>query len=156
MPGSGEGIVLVLIVIIVFVWIYYWMRNWAASIPRRRLPLLSEAAPMAPELAQLLEQAGYRGIGGKLRVPLIAIVDGTPLNSRLFIDGFAKKDGKLYVVRLARDRLPIEWTGPGVRDHFLHYALLYDQAEGLLYVDEREQSITEIRFEFPHPDGKED
>jgi hypothetical protein len=154
--GAGEGVVLVLIVILVFVWIYYWMRNWAATIPRRRLPLLSEAAPMAPELAALLEQAGYRGIGGKLKIPVTAVVDGTRLSSRLFVDGFARKDGKLYVVRLARERRPVEWTGSGVRDHFLPYALLYDQAEGLLYVNEREQTITEIRFEFPRPDGKEE
>ncbi len=52
-------------------------------------------------------------------------LDGQALQSRLFIDLIAEKDGKHYIVKTARDRMPIDWTGSGVRDRLLVYALAY-------------------------------
>jgi hypothetical protein len=99
-------------------------------------------------LKVILATHGYTGVGGKLRVPLTVRVDGKKMASRLFIDGFAQKDDKLFVIRLERDRMPIEWTGSGVREKFLSYALLYEQAEGVLYINEQDQTIREIKFEY--------
>ena len=155
MPGSGEGFVLLLIILILLAWLYFRIRSWTSMLPKRKLPFLSEAAPMTEELAELLARHGYEGIGGKLRIPLSVIVDGKALPSRLFVDGFARKDDSLYVIRLERQRQPMEWTGPGVRDRLLPYALLYDQASGILYINEQAQTVTEIRFDF-HPNEEEE
>ncbi|MDU5949740.1 MAG: hypothetical protein E6Z15_22095, partial [Paenibacillus macerans] len=66
------------------------------------------------------------------------------LHSRLFIDYIAIKDGEFYLVRTARDRIAIEWTGSGVRKELLPYLLLYPECAGVLYVDAEQGDIREI------------
>ena len=95
---------------------------------------------------QFLEKAGYEVTHGKYRVPLMIDLDGTTLQSRLFIDLIAEKDGKHYIVKTARERMPIDWTGSGVRDRLLVYALLMPNCEGVLFVDHKESIIRTITF----------
>ncbi|MFF2482064.1 hypothetical protein [Paenibacillus sp. NPDC058071] len=93
-----------------------------------------------------LEQAGYEVLSGKHRVPVGIDLDGEPLGSRLYIDYIAEQDGAMYIVRTARDRMPIDWTGSGVRDKLLVYALLLPECSGVLYVDAKEQTLKKIVF----------
>ncbi|MNU00607.1 hypothetical protein D3C72_2437780 [compost metagenome] len=76
------------------------------------------------------------------------------LESRLFIDHFAAEEEKLYVVKVARDRKPLDWTGSGLRDQLLVYQLLYPEAEGILYVDPRQKTIEKIRFDVPEEESR--
>ncbi|WP_433946356.1 hypothetical protein [Paenibacillus sp. SN-8-1] len=92
----------------------------------------------------LLREHGYEVISGKLRVPLTFMVDHTRLNSRLFIDYVATREDELYLVRTARTRQPVEWTGSGVRKELLPFLLLYPDCSGLLYIDAEHSEIKVI------------
>ncbi|GIP48491.1 hypothetical protein IM700_007960 [Paenibacillus sp. DXFW5] len=92
----------------------------------------------------MLEQAGYEVISDKLKVPLTFRVDGELLHSRLFIDYIAVKNGEFYLVRTARERLPMEWTGSGLRRDLLPFLLLYPECAGVLYVDPDQGELKEI------------
>lgn len=151
MPSAGDGIVLVLILIGGLAWLLWRTRGIRVRLPIRKLPFLSDAQPLAESIHTLLLSHGYQGIGGKLRVPLTVRVDGKKFASRLFIDGFAQKEEGLYVIRLERDRMPIEWTGSGIREKLLAYALLYPDTKGILYINETDQTVKEIHFEFDSP-----
>ncbi|WP_082691454.1 hypothetical protein [Paenibacillus rubinfantis] len=92
----------------------------------------------------MLEQAGYEVVSDKLKVPLAFRVDGELLRSRLFIDYIAVKNGEFYLVRTARERLPMEWTGSGLRREMLPFLLLYPECAGVLYVDPDQGELKEI------------
>jgi hypothetical protein len=92
----------------------------------------------------LLEQAGYKIISDKLKVPFAFKVQGNIMHSRLFIDYVVTKERDMYLVRVSRERLDIQWTGSGVRKEFLSFLLLYPDCAGLLYVDTDQGSIKEI------------
>nr|WP_237690659.1 hypothetical protein [Paenibacillus caui] len=94
----------------------------------------------------LLEQRGYEVVSGKLKVPLAFDCDEQLLYSRLFIDYVAHKDGEYFLVKEARDRKPVDWTGSGVRDALLPYLLLYPDCEGLLYINGEINEIRKIRL----------
>lgn len=92
----------------------------------------------------LLEQAGYEVISDKLKIPLAFKVDERTLHSRLFIDYIAVKDREFYLVRTARERMQVDWTGSGLRRDFLPFLLLYPECAGLLYVDAEQGLLKEI------------
>lgn len=146
MTSQGDTIVLAMIIIAFVIWAYIILKRWTDRPPLRKMPFISNAAPLSEELKTLLRAHGYTPIGGKLKIPLKITVDGRHLTSRMFIDGFAQKQQELFVVRLHRNRQPIEWTGAGVRNHLLSYALLYEETAGVLYVNEHENDVTEVRF----------
>lgn len=93
-----------------------------------------------------LERSGYEVLSGKHRVPIRIDLDGQSLNSRLYIDYIAEQDGKMYIVKTARERMPMDWTGSGVRDRLLVYSLLLPECTGVLFVDAKEQIIRQIIF----------
>lgn len=68
------------------------------------------------------------------------------LYSRLFIDYFAEKEDNLYLVKVARERKPLEMTGSAIRDMLLVYSLLVPEAAGVLYVDMNGRKIKQITF----------
>lgn len=92
----------------------------------------------------LLEQAGFEVLSDKLKIPLAFQVDDRKLHSRLFIDYIAAKDGEFYLVRTARERMPVEWTGSGIRRDFLPFLLMYPECAGVLYVDAEQNLLKEI------------
>ena len=96
---------------------------------------------------QVLEANGYTVSSGKHRVPIVVGWNGNRLQSRLYIDYIAERDGKLYVVKCARDRQPMEWTGSGIRDRLIAYALMLPESSGVLYVDAADGTVHEITFE---------
>jgi hypothetical protein len=92
----------------------------------------------------MLEEAGYEVVSDKLKVPLTFRVDGELLHSRLFIDYIAVKNGEFYLVRTARERRPVEWTGSGLRRDLLPFLLLYPECAGVLYVDPEQGELKVI------------
>lgn len=143
---EGEGIVLTIIVLSFALWCYIRYQRWLNGANVRKLPFISEAAPISENLSQLLQDHGFVAIGGKLKIPFHIFVDERELRSRLFIDGFAQRDNELYVIRLHRPRAPLEWTGSGVREKLLPYALIYQEAVGVLYIDEANREVKVIKF----------
>ncbi len=104
--------------------------------------------PPIGKAVKLLENAGYNVIDGKQKIPINVWVNDREMQSRLYIDFLARTDKELFIVKLARARQPINWTGPAIRDQFFMYVLLYKEMQGLLYVDPEAGTIKKIQFEW--------
>lgn len=141
--------VIILIVVIAVVWGIIGLRRWLEA-PARRVDLdLGEEVP-TDDTVELLEASGYEVVSGKKRIPITVVVDDEEeLHSRLYIDYFARKDdgNRLYAVKVAKDRKPLDMTGSGIRDALLPYYLLYDEVSGVLYVDTKQGTIKQFHFE---------
>lgn len=146
MGDYSDGLLMVVIAGIALYLGYRGFRSWV----RKPFTLRSGIGFMMNEeivehpAVDVLETAGYEVVSDKLKVPLAFKVDGQILHSRLFIDYIAVKDGEFYLVRTARERLPIDWTGSGLRRDLLPYLLLYPECAGLLYVDSEQGTLKEI------------
>lgn len=146
MGAYSDGLLMVVIAGIGAFLLYRGFRSWV----RKPFSLRSGIGfEMNEEILEhpavdMLEQAGYEVVSDKLKVPLTFRVDGELLHSRLFIDYIAVKNGEFYLVRTARERLPIEWTGSGLRRELLPFLLLYPECAGVLYVDPEQGELKEI------------
>ncbi|MNK08819.1 hypothetical protein D3C87_267630 [compost metagenome] len=146
MGMQTDGFLMVIIVALLLFLIYRSVQSWLRkpAVLRRGLQFeLNEDIADHPAV-DLLREHGYDVISGKLRVPLTFMVNHTKLNSRLFIDYVASREDELYLVRTARTRQPIEWTGSGVRKELLPFLLLYPDCSGLLYIDAEHSEIKVI------------
>jgi hypothetical protein len=145
----GDGFVIFLIVAVVVIWGILWLRRgWSMPLNRAMLP--AEGKVPDDDTVHLLESSGYEVISGKKRVPVQMVVnDEEELQSRFFIDYFARSaaDRRLYAVKLAKDRKPLEMTGSAIRETLLPYYLLFHELDGVLYVDMKQRSVTCIHFE---------
>lgn len=131
-------------------WIYKAFYRWLhepASMNRLKLGKGGELKDNDPNIL-LLEQAGYEISSGKHLIPIPIELDGMPLGkgSRLYIDYIAEMDNNTYIVKTARDRMPMDWTASGVRDRLLVYSLLLPDCAGVLFVDAKEKVIRKITF----------
>lgn len=143
----GDGLILLLISLVIVSWLFLLFRSWLLAPPKVRHPI--EADPEIPvtEAVELLEYAGFEVLTGKRRIPIyVNLNDSEELESRLFVDHFAAEGDKLYAVKLARSRKPVDMTGSGLRDQLLVYQLIYEQLEGILYVDTKLRTIDKICF----------
>lgn len=145
MEGQYDKVVIAFLGFMVLIWIFYGVRKWLQDPVPERMPdlVLNEEIQEHPALG-ILEREGYEIIGGKLKVPLSFQVNQNTLYSRLFIDYVAEKEDEIYIVKTSRSRMPVEWTGSGIRDRILLYLLLYPTCDGLLYVDTEEDTVKRI------------
>ncbi|GIO83645.1 hypothetical protein J25TS5_05770 [Paenibacillus faecis] len=146
MGGFSDAMLMLLIAAIGLYFGYRGFRSWV----RKPYPLRSGIGFIMNEeimehpAVDLLEAAGYEVVSDKLKVPLAFKVDGSILHSRLFIDYIATKGGEFYLVRTARERMPLEWTGSGLRKELLPYLLLYPDCAGVIYLDADQGMLKEI------------
>ncbi|TBL79866.1 hypothetical protein [Paenibacillus thalictri] len=146
---SGDGFVILLILIGFAAWLFVRSKSWVHDKVQNITPEIpvDEAVP-EDDVVRLLVEAGYEVLSGKKRIPIhITLNETEQLQSRLFIDYFAQKEDDVFIVKLARDRKPMDMTGSGIRDALLCYQLLYPQSSGILYVEPDTQSIRTITFE---------
>ncbi|MFC4777474.1 hypothetical protein ACFO9Q_11820 [Paenibacillus sp. GCM10023252] len=145
----GDWVVMLITGAILLIWGYRAFYRWLHTpVAVHRLKLGEGAELLADdEHISLLEKEGYEVLSAKHRIPVAITVDGEALASRLYIDYMAEKNGKLYIVKTARDRMPMDWTGSGVRDRLLVYALLLPECKGILFVDAKERLIRVITFQ---------
>ncbi|MCR8642404.1 hypothetical protein NV379_06985 [Paenibacillus sp. N1-5-1-14] len=145
---KSDMIIVILLVTICVAWITLRMRSWLET-PKGKLMIpISDEIPQ-DEAVELLEGAGFDVVAAKTRIPIMIELSDMdePMQSRLFVDYFVKKEDQYYLVKLARDRKPIDWTGSALRDALLPYQLLYPEAAGILYVDMYQQKIKKIKFQ---------
>ena len=147
MPQQGDVYVLLIIIVVALILIWIRFKKWLYSPSRLKLPFPVNTVVPRNEAVLLLEQAGYQVICGKKKVPLIVTVDDVPMDSRLFIDYFAKKGEELFVVKLAKQRQPVQWTGSGVRQSLMPYCYLFLETHGVLYVDLEEGRVRKITID---------
>ncbi len=151
----GDSLILLLLSVFIIGWLLYRFRFWLMAPPKGRPAIDPDPEVPSTVAVELLEFSGYEVLTGKRRIPIqIQVNDRELLESRLFIDHFAAEEEKLYVVKVARDRKPLDWTGSGLRDQLLVYQLLYPEAEGILYVDPRQKTIEKIRFDVPEEESR--
>ncbi|MDF2960013.1 MAG: hypothetical protein K0S39_1748 [Paenibacillus sp.] len=153
---SGDGWILFLILLVVAIWLFLYTRSRMKNIVQQGpIPIPEDDEPVSEdEVTHLLSEEGYTIISGKQRIPIQISVndDAEPLQSRLFIDYFAEKDGLYYTVKLAKDRKPLEMRGSAVRDRLLVYQLVYPQTSGVLYVELGLRKVNLIVFELDTED----
>ena len=151
MLESGDGLVFLLVVLVFAVWMAWGAKRWWMSPPKRVWPVEPDLEIPVTDAVELLETNGYEVMTVKRKIPITIKIDGekdgTQLNSQLFIDHFAHKEGELFLVKIAKSRMPLEWTGSGIRDRLLMYGLLYEEAAGILYVEPESKKIRRIEFE---------
>ena len=146
MGAYSDGLLMIVIAGIGAYLLYRGFRSWV----RKPFTLRSGIGfEMNEEIIEhpavdMLEEAGYEVVSDKLKVPLTFRVDGELLHSRLFIDYIAVKNGDFYLVRTARERRPVEWTGSGLRRDLLPFLLLYPECAGVLYVDPEQGELKVI------------
>ncbi|WP_144935633.1 hypothetical protein [Paenibacillus sp. 32O-W] len=146
--------ILLLILVLLIVWGWSRLRRWWSKPPETEWEIeVDEEIPVTDAVA-LLEESGYEVMTLKRRVNIhIMVNDEQEYQSRLFVDHFARKDNGLYVVKLAKERMPLDMTGSGLRDRLMPYALIFKEAEGILYVDPKLRTIHNIRFEIDGDKG---
>lgn len=143
----GDSIILVVLSGVVILWLLSLLRRWAVAPPKFRFAVQADDDVPVTEAVELLEYSGYEVLTGKRKIPIsITVNDRTELSSSLFVDHFAAEDDKVYLVKIARERKPLTMSGSGIRDQLFIYQLLYEQAEGILYVDPKHRRIDKIQF----------
>ncbi|WP_424766154.1 hypothetical protein [Paenibacillus sp. sgz302251] len=150
MNHNGDWLIMALAGAVLLYWIFRAFYRWLhepASVNRLVLGKGGELQANDENIV-LLEKAGFEVRSGKHLVPIPIKLDGNPLGkgSRLYIDYIVEKDKKIYVVKTARDRMPMDWTASGVRDRLLVYSLLLPECDGVLFVDAKVKIIRTITF----------
>lgn len=143
---QGDVSVILLILIVVVGFIIWRFQRWLDGTSRkRRIPRHSEIP--RDDVVELLEGAGFDVLAGKTKIPITMTVnERDQLESRLFIDYFVQKEEHIYLVKVAKERKPLEMTGSSVREMLLVYSLLYPEAAGMLYVNMEMNKIKKITF----------
>ncbi|GAB2696822.1 hypothetical protein GCM10027018_14900 [Paenibacillus thermoaerophilus] len=136
-----------LLAIVLIAWGYYGLRRKLMDWPEHPAPVEEDIFVPNGDAVELLKAKGYELLSGKQKIPVTVEAGGLVMSSQLFIDAIAAKDDETFVVRIARPRRPLEWTGSAIREHLLVYSLIYDDIDGVLYVDPAEGRVTPIRFE---------
>ncbi len=149
MNGISELLILLLLIGLGGGWLLWRVRRWLGT-ASRKAPIPKEALDDEPAVSvrRILEDNGYKVVGGKFRQPLRIIVDDRSYQSRYYIDGFAADQEGVYVVKSSRSKQPMEWTGSAVRDRLLPYLGIYQGIHGLLYVDTEAKAVKKITCEW--------
>lgn len=129
-------------------WVFRRLDRWLHEPPSARLRKLAQEGAVSPdETTAMLEEAGYRVLAGKHRIPLGVKIDDEPVRpTRLFFDYLVSKDDQFFLVKLERDRQPTEWTASGLRERYLVYTLLFPDCEGIVVADPKQNQIRTVRF----------
>lgn len=145
---AGDTFVVLLLIVVAIVWFYARGRIWYDKPrPSLAIPKQEDIFVASEETVLLLNEKGYEIVAGKTKLPVTITMDGEELESRLFIDAYVLKEDQLFIVKLARERQPLEMTGSAIRERLLVYSLLYPEAQGVLYVDTSAKSIRQITFD---------
>ncbi|WP_159882237.1 hypothetical protein [Paenibacillus puerhi] len=156
---SGDGLVVLLLIAALGFWVFVSIRGKMRDAVEASPPLdwlSADAEIPEDETTSLLAEHGYRVLAGKRRIPItIRVNDGETLQSRLFLDYMAERDGSFFAVKVAKERKPLEPTGSSLRDRLLVYQLLDEQTEGVLYVRLAEREVVCYRFSLMEADQEE-
>ncbi|CAN7601622.1 hypothetical protein LJR153_004471 [Paenibacillus sp. LjRoot153] len=144
---QGDVRVILLILIVVVCLVIWRFQKWLGGSTQGRGRIPRQVNIPQDDVVDLLEAAGFDVLAGKTKIPItMTIGERDQLESRLFIDYFVQKEDHVYLVKVAKERKPLEMTGSAVRDMLLPYTLIYPEAQGILYVDMTVSKIKKITF----------
>ncbi|MCF2942447.1 hypothetical protein [Paenibacillus tarimensis] len=146
--NAADWVIMVVAGSFLAVWLFRSFYAWLHEPSGSRVVLLGDGEELAPddENVKFLERSGFEVVSGKHRIPVTISLDGEKLKTRLYVDYVAERDGLTYLVKTARDRMPYEWTGSGLRDRLFMYALLVPGTEGIIIMDARDKWIRTLTF----------
>ncbi|MFD1955845.1 hypothetical protein ACFSL6_17150 [Paenibacillus thailandensis] len=147
----GEWFIMLVAGGLLALWLFRSFYRWLHQPAQVSKVTLGAGAKLDPDDENILflEAAGYEVQSGKHRVPITIELDDETLESRLYIDYIAESaDGELYIVKTARERMPMDWTGSGVRDRLFVYSLLLPECDGILFLDVKEKILRKIKFHY--------
>jgi hypothetical protein len=145
---NDDVLVLLLVIFAFFSWGWFAFRRWLYKKPDVKAPEADPNKLPKGGVVDVLTDHGYEVTHGKWKVEMTVHVGDQRLGSSLFVDYFAKRDGNVYVVKVAKLRKPLDLSvGSAVREQLLPYALLYEDTAGVLYVDTNSRKVHQIRFE---------
>lgn len=148
MHYSTDAWVLLVLLAAVAVWVGYGISRWLERPPSSLKFLLQSAPPGSGPNKRLLEQHHYEVLSGKVRIPIKVNYNDQKLNTRIYLDYVVRQDDDIYVVKIAKDRDNMKWSGSGIRDQFLALALLHEQISGVIYLEPKQQTLHIIQFDF--------
>lgn len=140
-PGDSFALILIVVTILYFLirkWLPFTFTEWLFQSSKKKDDIRGK-------VPKLLEESGYELVSGKTKVPMSIEMDDQTYESRLYVDYIVKRENDWYLVFTERTRKPLKRYGPGLRDQFLSYFLLY-QPTGILYVT-MDQQIHVINFD---------
>ncbi|MCY9657016.1 hypothetical protein P5G65_33430 [Paenibacillus chondroitinus] len=144
---KGDVTVILLILIVGIGFLFFRFQRWLNGPTKKRIRIPKHSEIPQDEVVELLEGAGFDVLAGKTKIPIsMTLNDKEQLESRLFIDYFVQKDDRIFLVKVAKERKPLEMTGSSIRDMLLAYSLIYPEADGVLYVDMAMNKIKKITF----------
>ncbi|WP_284640413.1 hypothetical protein [Paenibacillus silviterrae] len=146
---NGDGVVIFLLIAALMAWLILYIKKKMQETVEAGGPigLIQEEEVPEDETTILLEEHGYRTVCGKKRIPIDIQVNGVEvLQSRLFLDYIVEKDEQYYVVKLAKERKPMEMTGSSVREHLLIYQYIVPKMNGVIYVQLAARQIDVFEF----------
>ncbi|RXZ78257.1 hypothetical protein EBB07_29830 [Paenibacillaceae bacterium] len=154
MNHYGDWLIMLVAGGLIVFWFYRLFYRWLHTPSGTPVFLLQNGLEpdAGDDYVRLLEEFGYTVTSAKHRIPIEIALDSEMMRSRLYIDYLVEKEGLVYLVKTARERMPMDWTGSGVRDRLLVYTLLAPHAEGVLFADIKEREIKVITFKFPEQD----
>lgn len=145
-----DGLVMVMIGVVAILLLSWRLNRWLMSPASSQLPgvPINEVIHDHPAI-DLMEREGYEVIGGKVKINLTFDADEVQVYSRLFIDYVVTDDsGDLYLVKLSRERKPLDWTGSGIRDRLMPFMVMYPECAGLLYIDLNENAVRRVTMDW--------
>lgn len=150
MDKYGDWLIMGIVGVLLAVWIYGAFYRWLHAPATMNRVKLGKGGRIAEDDVNvaLLKKNGYRVVSGKHVIPIPIEIDDTPLGNgtRMYIDYIVESEELTYIVKTARERMPMDWTASGVRDRLLVYSLLLPDCAGILYVDGHEGRIRKITF----------
>src|SRR4051812_4059471 len=115
---AGDNLVLLMLILICIIGSFYGLRRLFRTSESPKWTLNADDEIPISEAVALLEDTGYEVMTVKRKVPITILIDDEEeLQSRLFIDHFAKKGNEWYLVKIARPRKVLEMTGSSIRDY---------------------------------------
>jgi hypothetical protein len=148
MAQIGDWLLLLIGACLMVWWVLRRIYRWLQEPASARLRRLAQRGNVVPdETTAMLEEAGFKVLAGKHRIPLGVKIDDEPvMSTRLFFDYLVSKDDQYFLVKLERPRQPTEWTASGLRERYLVYALLFPDCEGIVVADPKQNQIRTVRF----------
>lgn len=133
---TRDWIILAVIAIAAFFW---WLKNRTVKISGKKV------AASRSKTVRFLEEAGYEVLKAGPAVVVRMTVDGRPYSFEVKSDYLARKSGRLFLVKVKRDKRQVRLQSKQWRASLLQDVLAF-RADGVIMVYPEKEKLQEIIF----------